>query len=107
MPQNMASRGPECRDGLANRDVVPWSVCVHVAGISDLTACRAADTVYLGVCQRLQGRHTQLLRQRVDARMLEQLISRIVNVGNTGIWLQAAARSVNSPWEILSSILEL
>jgi hypothetical protein len=53
-------------------------------------ACRRVDAVDLGARQPLEGVDAELLGEGVDARVLEELVARVVDRGRSGILLQDA-----------------
>lgn len=84
----MAAGGPEVGDGGADGGVVPAGVLVDVAGVGDLALGRRVDAVDLAAREAPQLVHAELLGQRVDARMLQQLLTCLVYGGYGGVLLQ-------------------
>ena len=75
----MRPRGPEAGDGRAHRRVVGARVRVDVAGVGDLALGRRVDAVDLGARECAQGADAELLGEGVDARVLEELVARVVD----------------------------
>jgi hypothetical protein len=77
--QRMRPRGPEAGDGRAHRRVVGARVGVDVAGVGDLALGRRVDAVDLGAREGAQGAHAEPVGEGVDARVLEELVARVVD----------------------------
>lgn len=84
----MGAGGPEVGDWGADDGVVVVGVLVDVAGVCDLALCRRVDAVDLGRGQVPERGHLKLLGQRVDARVLEQLVARLVDIGERRVRLE-------------------
>lgn len=84
--QDMAPHRPERSHRLPYRDIVDWSMGVHIPGVRYLTLGGAVDTVDFRMSKCLQRRYTQLLRQRVDPCMLQQLVATIINFSHDGFF---------------------
>lgn len=88
--QGVAAGGPEVGDGRAHRRVLLAGVLVDVAGVRDLALGGRVDAVDLAARQALELVHAELLGYRVDARMLEQLLARLVDGRQGGVRLEQA-----------------
>jgi hypothetical protein len=88
--QGVRARGPEAGDGRADGGVVGDGVGVDVAGVGNLAAGRRVDAVDLGGGERLEGAEAVALGEGVDARVLEQLVARVVDLGQAGVGLEDA-----------------
>lgn len=89
-PQSVGARGPEARDRRAHGVVVVAGVGVDVAGVGDLALGRGVDAVDLGAGERLEAGHAELFREGVHARMLEELVARVIDGGDGGVGLEDA-----------------
>lgn len=65
-------------------------MAVDVAGVGELGDGGRGDEVDLGVGERLEGRHRQLLGQGVHFGVFEELVAGLVDGGGGGVGLQAA-----------------
>ena len=81
----MGSGSPKVRDRSTDGSVVLVGVRIHVSCICDLAFGGGVDQVDLGAGERLQRREVEGLGERVNASMLEQLISSLINF--RGIWI--------------------
>lgn len=88
--QHVRARGPEAGDGGAHRGVVGARVGVDVAGVGDFALCRRVDAVNLGAGQRLERRDAELFGEGIYARVLEELVARVVDGGQAGVGLECA-----------------
>lgn len=74
----MTARSPELGHRGANGRVVLVCVCVNIASVGDLALGCRIDTMNLAGRQTLELFHAKLLCQGINARMLQQLIARLV-----------------------------
>lgn len=81
---------PEAGNGRADRSVVGASVGVDVAGVGDLALGGRVDAVNLGAGEGAQCVDTKLLGKSVDARVLEELVARVVDGRGRGVVLEDA-----------------
>lgn len=88
--QGVAAGGPEVGDGGADGGVVLAGVLVDVAGVRDLALGRRVDAVDLAAGQAAQLLHPELLGQGVHARVLQQLLARLVDRRDRRVLLQHA-----------------
>jgi len=84
----VAAGGPEDGDGSAHRLVLGACVLVDVASVGDLALGSRVDAVDLAAGQVLELVDAQLLGQRVHARVLEELLARLVDGRQRGVLLQ-------------------
>jgi hypothetical protein len=66
----MATGGPEIRHRGPNRRIVLVRMRIDVSRVRDLTLRRRVHAVDLRACESLEGRETERLAERVDARVL-------------------------------------
>lgn len=78
---------PEARNRLSDGAVLPSGVLVNIPRIPQLALSGAVDAMDLAMRQLLQQRHLQLLCERVDARMFQQLIARVIGVARGALQL--------------------
>ena len=90
MPEHVTPLAPEARDGLPNRDVLPLGVAIHVPRIRQLGHGGGSDEVDLGVGERLEGGHGELLGEGVDLGVLEKLVAGLVDGRGGRVGLQVA-----------------
>lgn len=74
----MTARSPELGHRGANGSVVLVCVCVNIASVCDLALGCRIDTMNLAGRQTLELFRAKLLCQGINARMLQQLIARLV-----------------------------
>ena len=86
----MAAGGPEVGDRSAHRGVLLAGVLVDVAGVGDLALGGRVDAVDLAAGQAPKLVHAELLREGIDARVLEELLARLVHGRQGGIGLERA-----------------
>lgn len=86
----MRPRRPKVGHGRANGGVVLGGELVHVARVRNLALGRRVDAVDLGRSQVLEVGEAKLLGNRVDARVLEQLLARQVDLGDRRVLLERA-----------------
>ena len=102
----MRPRSPEAGNRGAHLGVVLAGIGVDVACVGNLAAGRRVDAVDLGAGQALEVRDAKLLGQRVDARVLEELVARVVDAGGRRVVLEDAL-AWEFPWEVLARVEEL
>ena len=102
----MAPRGPEVGDGRAHGGVGGRRVLVDVPGVGDLALGRRADAVDLARGQVLELVEAELLAEGVDARVLEQLVARVVDLGHGRVGLERALAG-DLAREVLARVEEL
>lgn len=88
--QRMTAHGPEIRYRRTDRRVVLGRVLVDVSGIGDLALGRGADAVDLTGRQVLELLEAELFCQRVDLGVFEELVARVVDLGDGGVGLELA-----------------
>ena len=86
----MAPGRPEVRHRRADGQVVLLRVRVHVPRVRDLALGRAVHAVDLGRRQGLQRGEAERVAEGVDARVLEELVARLVDGGRAGVALELA-----------------
>ena len=89
MPEHVAPLAPEARDGFPDRDVRPGRVAVDVAGVGEFGDGGRGDEVDLGVREVLERGEGELLRERVDLGVFEEVSSCGVEGGGCGVVLEA------------------
>lgn len=101
--QSVAARGPEVGDWRAHRGVVLAGVLVDVTRVCDLALGGRVDAVDLAAREALELVHAEPLGYRVNARVLEQLLARLVDGRQGGVRLeQALARQLLG--EVVASV---
>ena len=97
---------PEAGNGRANLLVILACVGVDVTGVSDLALGGGVDAVDLGAGEGLEGVDAELLRQGVDASVLEELVARVIDGGGSRVVFEdALARELLG--EVLARVEEL
>lgn len=81
-PECVATRGPEVGDRRSYRRVVLAGVGIDIASVSNLALGRGINTMDLARGQLLQLVYTEFLGQGVCSRVLQQLVTRLVNIWN-------------------------
>jgi hypothetical protein len=84
-PEGVAASSPEVGDGGADRGVLLASVGVDITRVGNLALGRGVHAVDLPRSQLLQLLDAEFLGQGVGPRMLEQLVTRLVDVGYRGV----------------------
>jgi hypothetical protein len=102
----MRSRSPEIRNRSSNRRIIFMRMRVHISRISNLSLRRRINTMNLATRKALQPRKVKRFRQGVDARMLEELITRLINSWGRGVALQVSG-TCDFAGEIVACVEEL
>ena len=104
-PERMTPRRPEIRHRRPDRRVVLLRVRINVPRVRDLALSRAVHTVDLRGRQALERRQRQHLAERVDARVLEELVACLVNAGDGRVDFELAAAG-QPAWEVVACVEE-
>jgi hypothetical protein len=102
----MAARSPEIHNRGADGRVVLMGMRVDVAGVGDLALRGGVDAVDLGGGEGAQDGEAEGLGEGVDARVLEQLVAGLVDVGRRGVGLEIS-RARDLPREVVPRVQEL
>lgn len=86
--ESVAASGPEVGNRGADRSVVLASVGVDVTSVGDFALGRGVDAVNLAGGKTLELLYTKLFSERVDPRVLQQLITRFVDRGQGRVGLE-------------------
>jgi hypothetical protein len=86
----MRARSPETCDRRADGRVLLAGVLVDVAGVGDLAFCRRVDAVDFRAREAAETGDAKLFGNGVDARVLEELVARVVDLGDRGVVFQDA-----------------
>lgn len=104
--KSMGAGGPEVGNGGTNAGVVLLGVLVDVAGVGDLALGGGVDAVNLGGGKLLEVGQLELLGEGVDAGVLEQLIARLIDLGDSGVLLELTLAG-NLLREVVAGVEEL
>jgi len=88
--QSMRSRRPEIRNRSSNRRIILMRMRIHISRISNLSLRRRINAMNLATRKALQPRKIKRFRQGVHTRMLEELITRLINSWGRGVALQVS-----------------
>ena len=83
--QGMRARSPEACNRSANSNIVIVGESIDITSICDLALGCGVDAVDLAAGKRLEAVDAKLLGERVDARVLEELVAAVVDGGDRGV----------------------
>jgi len=81
-------------------------VAVDVSGVGDLALGGTVDAVDLGGCEGLEAGQVKCIRECVDAGVLEELVTGLVDFWESRVALEIAGAG-KFAWEIIASVQEL